>query len=126
MITEAEAKTKWCPFARYAFTDVGGVNRWKQSAPENEPHALNPVPCRCIGSECMMWRWDTGVYRSSIVTPDGSSWVVEPPRPKAVPASWEFVARSPADLESVSHWVEPWAEAQARRRGSCGLTARGE
>lgn len=54
--TEEVAKTKWCPFSRYELRD-GGVNRWKQSLPEDEPHALNPVPCRCIASDCMAWRW---------------------------------------------------------------------
>jgi hypothetical protein len=58
-MTEDEAKTKWCPFVRYsaAFDDYAS-NRWKQGLPEDEPHALNPVPCRCIASECMVWRWD--------------------------------------------------------------------
>lgn len=56
-MTEDEAKTKWCPFSRY-LSEGAGVNRWKQSAPPEEPHALNPVPCRCIGSDCMAWRID--------------------------------------------------------------------
>ncbi len=57
-MTEEEARAKWCPFVRYsvAFDDYAS-NRWKQSLPEDEPHALNPVPCRCIGSACMSWRW---------------------------------------------------------------------
>lgn len=55
-LTEAEAKTKWCPHSRYQGFGEGGNNRWKQSAPESEPHALNPIPCRCIASGCMMWR----------------------------------------------------------------------
>jgi hypothetical protein len=56
MMTEAEAKTKWCPESRYELGDVS-VNRWKQPLPEYEPNALNPVPCRCIASACMAWRW---------------------------------------------------------------------
>jgi hypothetical protein len=56
-MTEDEAKTKWCPFVRYsaAFDDYAS-NRWKQSSPEDEPDALNPVACRCIASQCMAWR----------------------------------------------------------------------
>lgn len=57
MMTEQEAKTKWCPAVRFD-TGRSGVNRWKQSEPPEEPHALNPVPCRCIASECMAWRWE--------------------------------------------------------------------
>lgn len=58
-MTEDEAKTKWCPFVRYNYTlhsSNASANRWKQSEPRDEPHALNPVPCRCIGSACMAWR----------------------------------------------------------------------
>lgn len=40
-MTEAEAKTKWCPFAPTGvFTD--------QSQRQG---------CLCIASECMAWRW---------------------------------------------------------------------
>lgn len=59
-MTEDETKTKWCPFVRYAnspFSNNATANRWKQSEPADQPHALNPVPCRCIGSDCMAWRW---------------------------------------------------------------------
>lgn len=56
-MTEDEAKEKWCPWARYETGQGRTANRWRQSLPENEPHALNPVPCRCIASACMAWRW---------------------------------------------------------------------
>lgn len=47
-MTEEEAKTKWCPFAR----DVDG-------APTTN----------CIGSACMAWRWDHDIYRESPYVP---------------------------------------------------------
>ncbi len=51
-MTEAEAKTKWCPMARYAL-DVNGsmaaVNSWTIV---NQPEKRSA----CIGSACMMWR----------------------------------------------------------------------
>lgn len=61
IVTEEEAKTKWCPFARYAMRDESGlitkwltaINRWF-SAHEKQ---LNPEPARCIGCECMGWVW---------------------------------------------------------------------
>jgi hypothetical protein len=43
MMTEEEAKTKWCPFMR-------------------TPHALGPTANRCIASECMAWRKWTPYY----------------------------------------------------------------
>lgn len=76
MLTEDEAKTRWCPFARYAL-NAGGVNRWKQSLPEDEPHALNPVPWRCIASACMAWRtsWLYDDAPVGMKPSDDPSWV---------------------------------------------------
>ena len=42
---EIEAKTKWCPFAQ-----IDGMNRYPNGKPAT----------RCVGSDCMMWRWDEG------------------------------------------------------------------
>ena len=47
-MTEAEAKTKWCPLA-FA-VKAGGY------ATMNGSH--------CIGSACMMWRWKAGPMRT--------------------------------------------------------------
>jgi hypothetical protein len=58
MMTEKEARTKWCPFMR-AFeihsADVGGA--WAGAAAINTDKAVDE--CRCIASECMMWRIET-------------------------------------------------------------------
>lgn len=51
-MTEDEAKTKWCPFARVGSekTGIGSINRdW---AIVEKTMAAN-----CIGSTCMAWRW---------------------------------------------------------------------
>lgn len=50
--TEAEAKSKWCPFARTAngLEDAVAVNRvFAKSEPDKD--------CYCLGSGCMAWRW---------------------------------------------------------------------
>jgi hypothetical protein len=51
-MTEEEAKTKWCPFARLTFSTEGFAagNRFDDCA-WAEKRAL------CIGSACMAWRW---------------------------------------------------------------------
>lgn len=65
MLTEQEAAERWCPFVRYrAAYDDTASNRWKQSAPADQPDALNPIACRCIGSACMAWRWESRPDRS--------------------------------------------------------------
>jgi hypothetical protein len=54
-MTEDDAKTKWCPMARVAYPDgpdsYPSINRLVDVA--------NPGPCRCIGSDCMMWTGDS-------------------------------------------------------------------
>jgi hypothetical protein len=57
---------------RYSFnSDDTACNRWKQSEPPTEPHALNPVPCRCIASQCMAWRWCPDLKEMA----DGTFWL---------------------------------------------------
>jgi hypothetical protein len=54
-MTEAEAKTKWCPNSRIAvYAGSGGAacNRHPQESVEED------TMCRASG--CMFWRWDAG------------------------------------------------------------------
>ena len=52
-MTEDEAKTKWCPMARFLDgDDIGGANRWRVTTHDGLAHK----ECLCIGSDCMMWR----------------------------------------------------------------------
>ena len=55
-MTEQEAKTKWCPMVRAA-KNVQPVQLMGQ-ANMDPASARNPEQARCIGSGCMMWRWD--------------------------------------------------------------------
>ena len=60
-MTEEEAKTKWCPFARVITVHtaegmiVGPGNRTEICG---EDHFTKPMGSFCIGSACMAWRWD--------------------------------------------------------------------
>jgi hypothetical protein len=57
-MTEAEARTKWCPFARvFVLIDEGpAVNRARAGAPPSEQADMQERT-RCIASGCMAWRW---------------------------------------------------------------------
>lgn len=64
--TEDEAKTKWCPFVRMAVPSVSsGINRIYQAFKEwADGYDRNYMEdqennCKCIGAECMAWRWLT-------------------------------------------------------------------
>jgi hypothetical protein len=51
ILNERDARTKWCPFARYVSGEEdneGAANRWSDFT--------NPTLCRCIASDCMMWQ----------------------------------------------------------------------
>jgi hypothetical protein len=59
ILTEEEAKTKWCPFARSfdvpendesdAIAITAGTNRVRSGRPDKW--------CLCIASQCMAWTW---------------------------------------------------------------------
>jgi hypothetical protein len=54
-MTEDEAKTKWCPFARVISrngSDETAANRW----PDDPESPAGTTNC-CIGSACMAFRW---------------------------------------------------------------------
>lgn len=67
MLTEKEAKEKWCPFARVFMGDWpqkttgSACNRIMTTEPEEgQTSADNYIldnDNKCIGSDCMAWRW---------------------------------------------------------------------
>ena len=74
-MTEAEAKTKWCPFARAALFVRGdgeaavsivgqGSNRFSTDVPDINTRIAQVIAetglTRCIASKCMAWRQHVG------------------------------------------------------------------
>jgi hypothetical protein len=131
VMTEAEAKKKWCPHARAkADQDLDcAVNR--------AGHGPDPE-CICLASACMAWRWG----EAAADVPRWECWwpetedeavlrgVVGPDRTDEVPASAQWIPMTGSD-EADDHeggrWEEPEIEHQARvvaarnsRRGFCG------
>ena len=55
ILTEEEARTKWCPMVRasaVAYVD-GGTDDFDNRGKTT----LTPKSACCIASECMMWQW---------------------------------------------------------------------
>lgn len=75
-MTEDEAKTKWCPFARIICdsidgkTHVGPFNRMTLNTKPDETRI--PPSGNCIGSDCMAWRIkDYGLDKENNPVPYG-------------------------------------------------------
>ena len=58
-MTEDEAKTKWCPFARATFTVPPTINSPRENGYVGNRDCNNSVipNVNCIASSCMAWRW---------------------------------------------------------------------
>ena len=57
LLTEDEAKQRWCPFSRTAFQYRHGDGDAMVVA--NRAENDNPIT-DCIASQCMAWRWRVG------------------------------------------------------------------
>ncbi len=76
LLTETEARDRWCPHARVIY---GGptFNRLGELSTAN-PTELNPEICRCIASACMAWRWgEWALTDVRTTTEDGRPMVVQ-------------------------------------------------
>jgi hypothetical protein len=68
LATQEQAREKWCPHVRETSVAVkfGGKatqntstslgNRYNDFEKDNTKYS-NPIGCRCIASDCMMWEW---------------------------------------------------------------------
>ena len=54
-LTEEEAKTKWCPFARIGGS--AGMDGASYNRIEHHGGDISHTAANCIGSACMAWRW---------------------------------------------------------------------
>lgn len=103
-MTEAEALTRWCPFARTAAYDYDEEGRLtavsinRDYSPDIQGH------CLCIASACMMWQ----TYESETYLPP----TVNPPDSEG----WAAIAIPSNVTAGEQRWV--------RQEGRCGLANR--
>jgi hypothetical protein len=88
MLTEEQAKEKWCPFARFNIVSrnmpsPGPMNR----AGDDRGEDMNPRQARCIGSQCMAWRrvpqyevhhHVNACRKPELDRPPGDGWQLQP------------------------------------------------
>lgn len=62
LLTEEQARERWCPFARCEVGEeyLASANRWGGVVNNQRVFHDNPKKCRCIASRCMAWRGKTG------------------------------------------------------------------
>ena len=148
LVTEAEAKTKWCPKAFPAYADGVAGNRWDNDTfcqAEQRKGQVAPRPLNsCLGSQCMFWRWVGGkpaTASARIIYPDradmqgeslNSMRHSEPARPRHATSDYVWVPLTgTGEALDGQYWKET-PEAVALRQaeweegyfGYCGLAGR--
>ena len=79
----------------------------------------------CLASGCMAWRWG-GPTNRRVRKPETQAETrqkEEPKRPDDLPESWVWEGEN-YEYGTDNYWVEPQEEADARRRGYCGLAGK--
>ena len=130
MMTEKKAADTWCPMVRHMSEakHQGTFNRSRTEGREVNRRDAGDAEfiCNCIGSRCAMWRWgEAPLFRRYSVASAGHEQATEEPpvRTPGTPMSWGFVPYDEAEGEPAG-WIEPPAEAAARRQGYCGLAGK--
>ena len=75
----------------------------------------------CAGAQCMAWRWANVTNRHFREAQNPQAATELEAGPRTAPDSWEFFAFDPAQDVFEAGWLEPRADADARRLGFCGL-----
>ncbi len=68
VLTEDEAKKRWCPYTRVALSEGMAANRSGAKDCGLDPSGVGYAniyeETRCLGSGCMMWEWEKQLHRS--------------------------------------------------------------
>lgn len=136
MLTEKEARERWCPFSRLVAMD-GDITHAGAPTGYNRPDSKTlgiPSSANCIGSLCMAWRWsqmeeDVRYFRSTAGIrceggDDDETPLIEPARPADV-EDWMFWNGGEYEHLRIG-WHESDDHFRARSRGYCGLAGRHE
>lgn len=107
LLTEEEAKKRWCPMVRYTSVRGVGINRWTDDGDAN----FNPDATRCLGSECMAWKWRE----------DRLEGIEEEAAEKLIAKGWQAVAFRLVGPRGLQTKV--FTLTRRTDHGSCGLAS---
>ena len=76
MLTEEEAKTKWCPFVRAMLTNIArpNIDIFGPAVATVNSRQVPEGETRCIASGCMAWRWGKGTIIVEYPLHPGPGW----------------------------------------------------
>lgn len=118
LLTEEEAKQRWCPFSRIILTDMNGIFRRGAAYPYNRGSAASlPAGSQCIASDCMAWRQSADDWEHLHVPSLQHSWGPSPG------PGW--VLANTAPVNDPNGPGQYWAK-RRQDRGFCGLAGRHE
>jgi hypothetical protein len=101
ILTEEQAKTKWCPHVRQAVEHEEGLRvADRELTMTNVDHTPNTITANCIGSACMQWRW------------------AQKRNPDFVPKNYMVATLPTHPADHVSPFIEDTS------RGYCGLAGK--
>lgn len=109
VMTEEEARRKWCPFARWdpGVSDNGAATN--RHGDGGKPFITQTAAYRCIASSCMAWRWGAPQRETTWTSgepPEGDDWT------------------APTDEKQRPGDSVRWERSVTIRRGFCGLGGR--
>lgn len=112
ILTEEEARKRWCPFVRFE----DGFNRGAID-PMNRPEKSDDFVPRCIASDCMAWRFGKSQHGEVVET---VSMNKVPVRPGSYEDGWQ-VGQSKI---SANDEGGTWERREIVRQGCCGLAGK--
>lgn len=107
-MTESEAKERWCPMVRHYNAQHAPCGNSLASMPNGRGGGF----ANCIGSACMMWKWEDHQQTFDDATPES------PEGRRLARQGWKFIG-----MEGGMGCLMVW-EYGSKHHGHCGLAGK--
>lgn len=112
ILTEAAARTRWCPKASTLSHRTSG----NRDGLNGDLQPAWPAACACIASRCMMWTWEWAGREREFETKE---FLYIPAEDNQPPEGWKF-GWGPKDTGRMKNRIWRYVP-DDERRGECGL-----